>query len=81
MKIRLRITVLFKYNNTRVGPILQNIFRCSVNFIKLQNAKIGYDIRKEFIQNLGSFFITLYNLINLNNSYFFIQDNFVLIMP
>ena len=48
-----------------------DIFRCSVNLIKLRNVKIGYDIRKEFIQN----FITPYNFITLDHCYFFSRDN------
>ena len=44
-----------------MGPILQNgfndwitdVFRCLVNLVKLWNVKIGYDIRKEFIQNFA----------------------------
>ena len=63
IKIRFRSTVSFDCNDIRMGPILRNsfndwitdIFRCSVNLIKLWNVKIGYDIRKEFIQNFGSF--------------------------
>ena len=59
-------------------PILHNgfndwitdIFRCSVNLIKLWNVKIGYDISKEFIQNFGSFIITPYDFITLDNCYF-----------
>ena len=32
---------------------ITDIFRCSINLIKLWNIKIGYDISKEFIQNLA----------------------------
>ena len=39
---------------------ITDIFRCLVNLTKLWNVKIVKDIRKEFIQILGSFFITLY---------------------
>ena len=68
-----------------MGPILHNnfndwttdIFRFSVNLVKLWNVKIGYDIRKEFIQTFGSFSITAYNFITLENRYFLIRDNFV----
>ena len=83
--MRFRITVSFDCNNTQMSPILYNsfndwitnIFRCSVNLVKLWNVKIGFDIRKEFIQNFGSFFITPYNFITLDNRYFINRDNFV----
>ena len=85
IKIRFRSTVFFGCNNTQLGPILHSsfndwitdIFRCSVNLVQLLNVKIGYDIRKEFIQIFGSFFITPYNFVTLNNPYFLIRDNFV----
>ena len=77
--------MLFDYINTQMGPILHNIFnewitdifRCSVNLIKLWNVNIGYDIRKEFIRNLGSFFITPYSFITLNNRCCVTRDNVI----
>ena len=68
-----------------MGPILHNnyndcitdIFKCSVNLSRLWNVKTGYDIRKEFIENFGSFIIIPYNFITLGNSYFLIRDNLV----
>ena len=42
-----------------VNDCITDIFRCLVNLIKLWNVNIGYCIRKEFIQNFGSFFINL----------------------
>ena len=56
---------------------ISDIFRCSVNLIKLWNVKVGYDISKEFIQNFGSFIITPYDFIILDSRYFLILDNFV----
>ena len=56
---------------------ITNVFRCLVNLIKLLNVKMGFDIRKELIQNFGSFFITPYNFITLDNPYFLIRDIFV----
>ena len=56
---------------------ITDTFRCSVNLIKLWNVKIGYDFSKDFIQTFGSFFITPYDFITLDNRYFLIRDNFV----
>ena len=85
IKIRFKSTFFFDCNNTRTGPTLHNsfnywitnVFRCLVNLIKLLNVKMGFDIRKELIQNFGSFFITPYNFITLDNPYFLIRDIFV----
>ena len=70
---KLKIPILRNNFNDRIT----NTFRCSVNLIKLWNVQIGFDIRKEFIQSLDSFFITLYNFITLNNCTFLIRDNFI----
>ena len=52
---------------------IANIFRFSVSLMKLWSVQNDYDIRKEFIQNLDSFWITLYKFITLSNRYFSIE--------
>ena len=57
-KLKLDLEVQFSLIAITLGWVLfisnslndwtTNIFRCSVNLIKLSNVKIGYDIRKEF---------------------------------
>ena len=81
LKLDLEV-VFFDCNNTRMGSIVHNsfndwitdIFRCSLSLIKLCNAKTGYDIKKKFIRNFSSFFITPFNFITLDNRYFLIRD-------